>query len=363
MFIGEFEAGKVIHEDLLVTQHAIRQARNGKDFQFLKLQDRTGQIDGYNWNYQAGGPEFRDGQVVTVKASVQEFKGNLQLNIATIAPSGAAFDRDKFLPSTCKDINALYSELENMIARVENTHLKKLLVAVTQDPEIKYLLQTAPAAKNVHHATLGGLLEHTVSVMGLALRVCPHYPQVNQDKVLAGAFFHDIGKIRELEYKTAFEYSTPGMLLGHLYIGCEIFERFVRKFPHFPPDLATEIKHIILSHHGYLEFGSPKRPKTMEAFIVHHMDDLDARISIISDAFASNPGGPWSDYHRLMERRFYRGAEHENPAVLQDNSPQPTPPAAPSVQEKTKPSAARKDFAQKPFENLDSVLPFGKDDD
>lgn len=371
MFIGEFQAGKVIHEDLLVVQHAIKQARNGKDYQFIKLQDRTGQLDGYNWNYQAGSPEFKEGQVVTVKGTIQEFKGNLQVNISSIAASGAAFDRDKFLPVTSRDVNVLYQELESMIARIQNPHLKKLLVTVSQDPEMKHLLQTAPAAKSMHHAYLGGLLEHLVSVMGLALRVCPHYPEINQDKVLAGTFFHDIGKIYELEYKTAFEYSTPGILLGHLYIGCEIFDRFVRKFPQFPAELSMEIKHIILSHHGLLEYGSPKRPKTLEALVVHHLDDLDAKINTINGLFeaAGKSNSPWTDYHRLLDRRFYRGDEgngdraeqpEELPATPVKKSVQPEP--SDSGQTKTVARAeTRKSFSQQPFQQLDGILPFEGD--
>lgn len=349
MFINELQSGAAVQSDFMIAQHNVKLAKNGKQYQFIKLQDRTGQIDAFNWNYQDGHHLFQDGDVATVKGSVVEFKGNLQISIANIIPSGAAFDRARFLPSTKYNIDELFARLEKVIGKISDSHLKKLLVTVAFDPEIHAKLLVAPAAKGMHHAYIGGLLEHMVSVMELAHRVCPHYPHVNQDMVLAGAFFHDLGKIYELEYDTAFGYTTPGMLLGHLYIGCEIVERFTHRIHNFPDKLALELKHIILAHHGELEYGSPKRPKTYEALIVHHLDDLDAKLQVIEASFTGIEG-EWSDMHRLMGRRFYRPSTStppkETPVALKSEPPL----------QKTLPKADT--FGINPFKQIEGVLPF-----
>lgn len=367
MFIQDLKPGMSLNADFLVAQHAIKTARNGKEYQFFKLQDRTGSMDAFNFHFRSGQSyEFREGEILSARGSVQEFKGNVQIHLQDVQPSGAAFDRTRFLPATSEDIDDLFQRLDRLINAVQDRMLKKLLVLASQDPEIRGRLRYAPAAKSMHHACIGGLLEHLVSVMELAGRICPHYPRIDADMVLAGAFFHDMGKLYELEYETSFEYSTRGMLIGHLVIGVEIIDRFAQHIRDFPSARLLELKHIVLSHHGELEYGSPKRPKTLEAMLVHYLDDMDARLAALSDLLGTT-SGEWTQMHRIVGRRFYNpGFQDSGTSAVRTRSEEIDSGDVPAATKKAAKSEADLDsrrknadkFHNNPFQEVENLLPF-----
>jgi 3'-5' exoribonuclease len=202
----------------------------------------------------------------------------------------------------------MLAELDGFIASVRDPWIQQLLQAMfVADAELRTAFAQAPAAKSMHHAFLGGLLEHTLSVLGMAERACTHYRELNRDLVLAGVLLHDVGKTAELSYRRTFGYTDAGNLLGHIALEAEWISRAVGKIPGFPEELRLQILHIVLSHHGRLEFGSPVLPKTPEALLVHYLDDLDGKLDTMFRALGeAAPGGAWSPYSRALDRMIYQ---------------------------------------------------------
>ena len=200
--------------------------------------------------------------------------------------------------------------------KIQHPALQKLLSAFFDDDKTRELFKRAPAAKGFHHSYIGGLLEHTLSVTRLLDAVSGHYTGLNRDLILAGGILHDIGKIHEFTYDRLIDYSNEGRLIGHIVMGVEMIDAKIASIPDFPPQLAMELRHIILSHHGVLEFGSPKRPKTVEALFVHHIDDLDAKVNAFRETIrdADDPDSDWTPFHRLLERFIYKGSPSSDPA-------------------------------------------------
>jgi len=194
---------------------------------------------------------------------------------------------------------------------VKDKDLARLLAAVFPDPpetDVARRFRQAPGGKTMHHDYIGGLLEHTVSVAGICRMLSAHYEGVDADLLLAGALLHDVGKVHELSYEGAFDYTDEGRLLGHLYMGTEYVSRVCAALPVFPPEKTMLVKHIILSHHGELEYGSPKRPKTLEAILLHHVENMDAKATAFGDAIAElREGARWTDYQRMFERYLFSG--------------------------------------------------------
>ena len=204
-------------------------------------------------------------------------------------------------------------ELKRVANRIKDPFLYRLVFAFLEDREFASSFMKAPASRRLHHAYIGGLLEHTLSVVRLVERLKGHYEGVNWDLLLAGAILHDIGKVKELSYDSSFDYSDEGRLLGHIFLGAEMLQEKIGEIKGFPPRDAMLLKHLILSHHGYYEWGSPKRPKTREAEILHHLDDLDAKVKGISEFMGKRQEGErWTEYHKVFERFFYRGGERSN---------------------------------------------------
>jgi 3'-5' exoribonuclease len=214
-----------------------------------------------------------------------------------------------YFPTTKGDVEGMFSSLRGYAGTVESPWLRKLLEAFLDDGDVAARLKRAPAAKGFHHAYLGGLLEHTLSMVRVLDFLASHYPTVSRDMLIAGGILHDIGKIEEFAYDRAIDYSTPGRLLGHIYLGVEMLDRKIAAIEGFPEGLALELKHVVLAHHGELDFGSPKRPKTVEALIVHFVVDLDAKVMAFQE-FIGNSGGEeseWTLFHRFFERFLYKG--------------------------------------------------------
>jgi 3'-5' exoribonuclease len=254
----------------------------------LILGDKTGQLEGRVWEISDPriAKDFDKGDVVKARGSASRFDDRLQMKIDQLRVAlPSEVDRTDLLPSTTYDVAALWSQLESFVSSFTNLDLKLLLTTMLADPDLAQAYREAPAAKQLHHAWLGGLLEHVISLLTLADRVAPHYQLLDRDLLLTGVILHDLGKIRELSWEVGFEYTLEGTLLGHIQIGTALVERAIDSLPNFPPKLKTLVLHMILSHHGKLEFGSPKLPMIPEALVLNFLDDLDAKMQAMSSEF------------------------------------------------------------------------------
>jgi 3'-5' exoribonuclease len=314
-FVEQLSDGENVDEIYLVVDKQLRANRNGNLYIQLDLGDRSGTINARMWN--AGEPlykSFEAGDFLQVKGKVQLFQGSLQL----IANTLDKYDSNKveltdFLPHTKQDVNKLLDRLRTTLRKVANPHLRALAEAYFIDDEFMRGFARCPAGVKVHHAYVGGLLEHVVTMLDVAERVLPLYGEVNRDLVIMGVFLHDSGKVRELSYHRTFAYSDEGQLLGHLTLGIEMLTDRARKVPDltgepFPAELLLRLKHLILSHHGELEYGSPKVPMTPEAVALHAIDLLDSRITIAMREIADDRGeSAWTPYNAALGRRLYKG--------------------------------------------------------
>lgn len=310
----------------------VRSKKDGARYFALGLCDRTGQIEARMWE-TAGAGEFEAGDVVKVRGQVCRYNEKLQINIEKIRRAEAGeFVLGDFVPQTERDIDQMWSELEGVVAGFNDPHLKALLQAFLCDPEIAPALRQAPAAKGLHHAWIGGLLEHVLSLMGLCDLAARHYPGVNRDLLLTGVVLHDIGKLRELRWGTSFEYTLEGQLLGHITIGIGMIEEKIARIPDFPAGLRLMVEHLVLSHHGKYEFGSPKLPMTPEAILLHYLDDVDAKMQTVRAEFARSEtngrsGAELTEWVRSLERpllntqAFLKSEEGE---ALRGDRPCPT---------------------------------------
>jgi len=272
----------------LVLSKQQRTTRAAKPYLSLILGDNSGQIEAKVWELADPriAQDFNRGDAVKIRGCASMFDGKLQLKVDQLkALNPQDYDRADLLPATTYNIDELWAQLESILASFTEPDLKRLVTAVLADGEIREALREAPAAKQLHHAFLGGLLEHVVSVLTLAVKVVPHYPILMRDLVLTGVILHDIGKIHELAWATGFEYTLEGTLLGHIQIGASMVEKTIDSLPNFPPRLKTLVLHTILSHHGKLEFGSPKLPMIPEALMLNFLDDMDAKMQTLKSEF------------------------------------------------------------------------------
>ena len=286
--VAAFEEGKLFNGFFLVLAKQQRSTKTNKPYLNLILGAKTGQLEGRVW--EPGDPriakDFDRGDVVKARGSASRFDDRLQMKIDQLRKAAPGeVDKSDLLPSTNCDVAALWRELMGFVESLNNPDLKRLLAALLADPALSEAFREAPAAKQLHHAWLGGLLEHVVSLLNLADRVAPHYPLLDRDLLLTGVLLHDIGKIRELSWEIGFEYTLEGVLLGHIQIGAALAERAMDSLPSFPPKLKILVLHMILSHHGKLEFGSPKLPMIPEALVLNFLDDLDAKMQAVQGEF------------------------------------------------------------------------------
>ena len=283
-----FDEGKLFDGFFLVLTRQQRTTKQGKPYLHLTLGDKTGPIEARVW--ELGDPriakEFNRGDMVKVRGSISRYEDRAQMKVDQLrkAQAGEA-DKLDMLPATSQDVGALWRQLEASVESLANADLKRLLHALLADTELAQAYREAPAARQLHHAWLGGLLEHVVSLLGLADRVAAHYPMLDRDLLVTGVILHDIGKIRELEWETGFDYTVEGVLLGHIQMGVDLVEKTIAALPGFPDRLRTLVLHMILSHHGKLEFGSPKLPMIPEALALNFVDDLDAKMQAVAQEF------------------------------------------------------------------------------
>jgi len=297
-----------------VTDKSLGMDRNGKAYMSLQLSDATGTINARVFErVDEMAPLFQAGDFVKIKGFVQSFQGRLQLIGQDVQKASAdEFQISDLIRSAAGNLDELRDRLMKTIGSLQDPWVKGLLEKVIGDPEVTTLLTKAPAAKSIHHAYLGGLLEHIMSIVDVMESLAKHYPFLKRDLLVFGAIFHDIGKIYELSFESGIHYSDRGRLVGHMAIACEMIDEKTREMPGFPADLKDALKHIVLSHHGKLEYGSPKLPMFPEAIVVAMIDDLDSKMNTISQFMANEASQlpadqKWSRYHGGLERYFYLG--------------------------------------------------------
>lgn len=311
-YIQDLTPGTTVSDFFLLGAANQAQSRNGPYWN-LTFQDATGKIEGKIWSPKSMEyPSLEPGQMARVQGYVESYRDKNQLKVDhmdLINPSTIRLDYSDFLPTSCVPPEELMEAIEDLITEhMKYGPWKRFCRKVLSSPEIRERMLYAPGAKTVHHAYIGGLLEHTLQVARVCMSLCDVYPTLDRQTLLAGAIFHDLGKAWELSGGLVNDYTDEGRLLGHIQIGQDKLEPFLNRSKKLDESLKLHLKHLITSHHGEHDFGSPIRPKTPEAFILHFADNIDAKMNIIDQAFADmdKTGAEWSPYMRFLERNIYR---------------------------------------------------------
>ena len=308
-YISEIKENDNIESLFLVKEKSSGITKTGNAYLKLKLVDRSGEIEGRIWtSVETFADSFEKDDFVHIVGKSVSFQEHLQLNITHIERVGEEeILFSDFFPTAEKDIDEMFHSLVEISQQIKNPHLNQLLQLFWEDESFIKLFKMAPASKWLHHNYLGGLLEHTLSLVQLVLKNVTHYSGLNLDLLLTASILHDLGKVDELSYHRSFDYSDEGRLLGHIILGIERLEDKIRQLPDFPKDLSTLLKHLLLSHHGQYIWGSPKRPMTLEAVMLHYLDDMDAKMNGIQQFIKKQvpDGSRWSTYHRIFEQYFY----------------------------------------------------------
>jgi 3'-5' exoribonuclease len=324
-YVNELEAHSQVTGSFLVRVKEVRQKKTGEQYLSLVLGDRAGEVDAKMWDNVAEVLDtFERDDFVKVKGLVQVYHNRPQLTIHKIRRmEDAEVDFADYFPASARDPGQMWDELRGLVAGVANPHLRGLLEALLGDEDIARRYRRAPAAKQIHHAYLGGLLEHVLSLCALARFTAAHYPGVDYDLLLAGVVLHDIGKIYELNYERGFSYSSEGQLLGHILIALRMVAEKLAAMPEFPAPLRSLVEHMIVSHHGHLEFGSPKTPQFPEALLLHYLDDMDSKMECMRALVEQDKqiDGFFTTYCAPLERAVLKKEKYLNP-------PPPAPPAA-----------------------------------
>jgi 3'-5' exoribonuclease len=304
---------KVLTSSFVVVSKQVKPKKSGEPYLALTLGDRTGQLEAKMWdNVEDALDAFEQDDFIKIKGLLNKYKNRFQITIHKLRRLGdAEIDFADYLPKTTKDIGELWQTLAGFVATFQDPCLKALVEAFMSDPDIAEAYRTAPAAKTLHHAYIGGLLDHVVSLFRSCDLMCRNYPQINRDLLLTGAFLHDIGKIHELAYNRSFSYTTRGQLLGHMVIELEMLHAKIAQVPDFSSELKTLVEHLIISHHGQYEFGSPKLPMFPEALVLHYLDDLDSKMESMRAHFAREvcSEGAWTGYNPSLARPLLNTAK------------------------------------------------------
>lgn len=309
-FIQELILGQDVNCTFALRVKKLLPLRSGAgQYLAVVLGDKTGQIEGRVWEdvekvYQG----CQVGDIVQVQGQVTEYNGKIQIQIANMFHSQAGTtDPSRFIPSSKLDQEDAIDYLNSLVNSLKNAHLKELLSFILADEDFFNVFVIAPAAKRNHHATIGGLLEHSLNIVRAAEQIAPVYPQIDRDLLVAGALLHDIGKVGEYDFYTDIDFTDEGRLLGHIVIGTQMLESYMNQLPDFPRELRLILLHLIVSHHGQYEWQSPKRPKFLEAALLHHLDMIDAEVDMFSAAAASreNPQDHWSGWVKGLDRYVY----------------------------------------------------------
>ena len=310
-FIEDIRPGDSLEQAFLVRSKQLRTQRNGAFFLDLELMDRTGVVPAKFWDATLVlNDSFAENDFVTARCRSEIYRKKLQLVVtSTVKLDPSTIDLTEFLPSTRKDVKKLLKRLGKLAAEIDNKPLKKLVQSFLEDEEFMERLRRAPAGVSMHHACLGGLLEHTVGVAELAFEVAERYPMVNRDLLLAGAILHDVGKTEELDCSHGFTYTDAGGLVGHIAIGAMMVARRAQAIEDFPDTVRDQMLHLVLSHHGQHDFGAPVLPATAEAVALHYLDNLDAKLFAFEAAMLGDvdPQSNWTEWNRVFERKLFKG--------------------------------------------------------
>jgi 3'-5' exoribonuclease len=296
---------------LLAQEAAWKISAKGSEYLELKLSDASGDIKAFLWDVRAvegGHDRIQADSFLWVKGASGAYNGRPQLRLDKVrfAEDAEVGDLSRFFPVSARPVPEMLAEMDGILASIRDPWIRRLLTALfIEDAALRAAFALAPAAKSMHHVYLGGLLEHTLSILGMAEKACAHYGGLNRDLVLAGVFLHDVGKTAELSYQRSFGYTDEGNLVGHISMEAQWIAREAARIPDFPEELRLQLLHIVLSHHGRLEYGSPVLPKTPEALVVHYLDDLDGKLEVMFRAIRENGEARWSPFNRNLERMIY----------------------------------------------------------
>jgi len=310
--LRELKVGESFKGFYLVKSKRVKQTREGSNFIDLDLQDGSGSLNAKLWNdFEKYNAEFERGDVVKIEGVIEQYKDQPQIKIKRLRKSlpEDPVEVSALQAVTREDVSRMLSEVQSILAEIKNPHLIKLVEQFFQDPALLEKLKQAPAARNLHHAYLGGLLEHIWHMLKIAQALVQKvYPGLDYDLVMAGTFCHDLGKMDELESFPAPAITRAGYLEGHIILGLKLLDEKISRIPNFPTELRLHLAHIILSHHGEHEWGSPVLPSTPEAMLIHHIDNLDAKLTMVSEAIESdqNQAEEFTGYHQILERHLYK---------------------------------------------------------
>jgi 3'-5' exoribonuclease len=317
--VGEITDRAKVRGIFLVSRKVAAVDKNGKSYLNLLLSDRTGQIDARVFeNAEKLGAGFSEHDYVRVSGQAKSFQGRLQLHLQMVERvEDQGLPAEEYLPASARDPEQMWQELLGILESITDPHLSRLLRALFLDSEIAARFRRVPAAKTIHHAWVGGLLEHNLSVYRIIEALCAHYARespglLDRDLCVAGGLLHDFGKIYELSAERSFGYTHEGRLIGHLVLCSEKIAEVAGRLEGFPRGRLLQLQHIVLSHHDRLEYGSPRRPHTAEAMLVHAADMLDSRMGFLRQLFQREPGAGWTSYQKVFDRPFY----HEGRAGL-----------------------------------------------
>jgi 3'-5' exoribonuclease len=342
-YVNELKPDRIITTSFLVCSKEIRQKKKGDPYLSLQLGDRTGELDAKMWDNVAEVMEtFEREDFVKVKGLLQIFHNRPQLTLHTIHRlDDREVDFTDYFPASKRDGEEMWRELREFAAGIANPHLHGLVAALLDDPEIARRYRVAPAAKQIHHAYLGGLIEHVLSLCHLSRMAASHYTALDGDLLLTGAIVHDIGKIHELSYERGFSYSDEGQLLGHMLIAIRMIGEKLVAIPDFPPRLRSLVEHMILSHHGQLEYGSPKTPVFPEAMMLHYLDDMDSKMECMRHLLETDRqlAGNFTSYSPTLERVLLKKDRYLAGPAAEPPSAPPAPPAKPPAAQATAPPA------------------------
>jgi len=310
-FVSELKVGDIVNDTFVLLEKSLAPKKDGNKFLNLVLADKTGNIKAVVWDNldQITAAGISSGDFVHIQGNVNVYRGVPQLVVNNMAAcSIESVKPEDFIASTRHNVENMFARLVGITDLIKTDYIKELIQAFWNDAEFVRKFKAAPAAKMMHHAYIGGLLEHTLSMALLADRIAGHYSGIDMDLLYAGVIFHDIGKTSELEYNHRIDYTDEGRLLSHIVIGLRMLDAKLREIENFPAEKAVLLKHLIVSHHGTREFGSPEPPKTIEAVLLNYIDEIDSKVNGIRNFMSSeDPGESWTSYHRLLGRHFYTG--------------------------------------------------------
>jgi 3'-5' exoribonuclease len=325
-YVNQLANGESVDEAFLVADKQLRANRQGNLYLHLELRDKTGSVGARLWNASEGlARTFEPGDYLHVRGKTQVFQGALQLILSHVEVIDAArVEPEEFLPQSTQNVARLTARLRELLLTMANPHLRSLVECFLIDEEFVRKFTTAPAGIKNHHAYHAGLLEHVVMMLTIADRIADLYPEVDRDLLMTGIFLHDIGKVDELSYDRAFGYTDEGQLVGHLVMGVEMLRGKVEQTADltgepFPAELLLRLKHMIVSHHGPPEYGSPKLPMTLEAIALHYIDNLDAKLHAFGREIRDDPcrESSWTPFQQNLGRRLFKGGQNADPVQVE----------------------------------------------